>query len=254
MQLPEYDLVTGDNGYIYACFRNGSGITRDIRLRGSYQKDLIQVCLNYLSDKSMNVLDIGANMGSFTIPVAKNIQGTVYSFEVQRHVFTQLCTNIFLNRLFNVYPTHGLLCENSQESFSTIPVLDYSYGTEGVYSLNSEHIDICKKALHVDWFGKQLDNVSDKVRRICVDDLDIENIGFIKIDVEGAELSILLGMKNTLQKNNYPPILFECSTLPEYSSIRNRLFDFLSENYNIFNIENNPQDFLALRKSYPEHI
>ena len=36
-------------------------------------------------------------------------------------------------------------------------------------------------------------------------------ISFIKIDVQGAELMVLAGMQNTLQINNYPPILIEYS-------------------------------------------
>ena len=38
---------------------------------------------------------------------------------------------------------------------------------------------------------------------------NLNNIGFIKIDVEGFEKEVLEGSLETLMKNNYPPIVFE---------------------------------------------
>ena len=52
------------------------------------------------------VLDIGANLGAYAIPVAKKIasaRGVVYAYEPQRIVYYQLCGNIFLNSLDNVH-------------------------------------------------------------------------------------------------------------------------------------------------------
>jgi hypothetical protein len=40
------------------------------------------------------------------------------------------------------------------------------------------------------------------------DELKLENIGFIKIDVEGHELSVLKGLQNTI-KQNMPVIFIE---------------------------------------------
>ena len=42
-----------------------------------------------------------------------------------------------------------------------------------------------------------------------IDEYNCENIGFIKIDVEGMEEKVLRGAINTIKNNNYPPILFE---------------------------------------------
>ena len=38
---------------------------------------------------------------------------------------------------------------------------------------------------------------------------DINNVGFIKIDVEGMEEKVLRGSIQIIKNNNYPPILFE---------------------------------------------
>lgn len=43
-----------------------------------------------------------------------------------------------------------------------------------------------------------------------LDSFNIENIGLIKIDVEGFEEKVIRGGLMTIIKSNYPPILFEC--------------------------------------------
>jgi FkbM family methyltransferase len=64
-----------------------------------------------------------------------------------------------------------------------------------------------------------------------LDSLQLENIGFIKMDVEENEYQTLLGSQNTLRRSNYPKILFEMN------SENPQLVDFLSSlNYNIINV------------------
>ena len=75
----------------------------------------------------------------------------------------------------------------------------------------------------------------------------------IKIDVEGMELKVLKGSLDTLEKNNYPPFIFEAWTWkPFYQARRQELYDYLNElGYNIIVFgENN----LAQHRSHPTHI
>lgn len=50
---------------------------------------------------------------------------------------------------------------------------------------------------------------SEKVLCSTLDSYNLNNIGFIKIDVEGMEEKVLRGGIGTIIRNNYPPILFE---------------------------------------------
>jgi hypothetical protein len=57
-----------------------------------------------------------------------------------------------------------------------------------------------------------------------LDSLELNDVGFIKMDVEDNELHVLLGSEKTLQRCNYPKILFECN-----DTIKNKdLFDYFS--------------------------
>ena len=50
---------------------------------------------------------------------------------------------------------------------------------------------------------------NNKLELKRLDDLNLNNIGFIKIDVEAMEIEIIKGSIQTLIRNNYPPIYIE---------------------------------------------
>merc|ERR1712176_1057446 len=53
----------------------------------------------------MGVIDVGANLGGFTVPLAERVgpSGAVHAFEPFRKVFQHLNANVALNGLTNVY-------------------------------------------------------------------------------------------------------------------------------------------------------
>ena len=253
--LPNYNILTITNNIdsnnelnndTYALFQTDDLISNNIRIYGSFEPNLIKVALKYLYDKNKNVLDIGANIGTFTIPIAKRIKGTVYSFEVQRHIFMQLCTNCFLNKLANVYPVHGLLCDKDtydQNKYSNVNIVNlYNSINSGAYSVNKKY----KRD-----YDPPTTNEIDQVKNIYIDELNFTNIGLIKMDVEGAESNILKGMINTIKSNNYPPIIFECISIEEYIELNNNLFElFKNIDYKIYSIENETTNYIAFHKDF----
>jgi hypothetical protein len=69
----------------------------------------------------------------------------------------------------------------------------------------------------------------------------INNIGLIKIDVEGAELDVLKGMQKTLDKL-HPPVLIEFNNprTKLAGHTLNELYDFITRyNYQAFRLKNN---------------
>ena len=84
---------------------------------------------------------------------------------------------------------------------------------------------------------------TEEVEIKTLDSFDLDNIGFIKIDVEENELNVLKGSVETLKKSNYPKILYKSNT------VNKKLFTFIRNlNYNIIQIKGFGNMFLAVYK------
>ena len=93
--LPDLEiLIANDNTYLL--MKNNDLIGKELRLHGDFAKSERICCEKFLVNKDkVAVIDIGANIGTFTIGVAKLLQkidGKVICFEPQRIVFQQLPT------------------------------------------------------------------------------------------------------------------------------------------------------------------
>lgn len=140
-------------------------------------------------DNECVIIDAGANVGAFCVPMAvaaKHKDGTVYAFEVQKKLFQALCGTIVLNdfdnlEIFNV----GL---GDTETVLQVPEVDYSSPQDyGIISLvNQEQI---KKHRY------------DAVDIITVDSLNLNRLDLFKIDVEGMEINVLNGSKETVKQH-----------------------------------------------------
>lgn len=89
-----------------------------------------------------------------------------------------------------------------------------------------------------------------------LDSFNFNNIGFIKIDVEGFEKEVLEGGVETLKRNGWPKIIFESwgswkerEGVPAVT-LREELFSYLKNDlgYNIIAINGVNDMFLAERK------
>lgn len=137
------------------------------------------------------VIDIGANMGWYSINIAKTYpQSKVHAFEPIPKTYSFLEQNIKLNHVSNIVAHHfGLSNERKDLTFYFYPE-----GSGNASSANlSERTDAELVACHVE----RLDDFvsANKV-----------HVNFIKCDVEGAELFAFQGGKETLQRDK--PIVF----------------------------------------------
>lgn len=126
-------------------------------------------------------LDIGANLGAHTLPLAQLVGpgGAVFAFEPQRILFQILCGNVALNELPNV---HALPVALGRAAGRTkVPALDYRGAVNfGGVSLGGTH--------------------GEDVPVLTLDQLEVSKVKLIKIDVEGMELEVLAGAKATLAR------------------------------------------------------
>lgn len=199
--LPQVNIIRAKNGDFLSIFER-EGISGVLTASGVWDELTIGIAKTLIDTNKVkpNVLDIGANMGTFTIPIAKFIdplRGNIHSFEPQRLINYQLCGNIFLNRIDNAYTYH--LALSDWQGFDEVEVLDYSEAWNiGAFSLIPGK-DPQKRMPQKELMEfKKLDDIPFSSR-----------ITLIKIDVEGMELKVLTGGMKRIQEDGFPPILFE---------------------------------------------
>lgn len=211
--LPRVDLIrTKEVNYLL--MNSPDHISDFIRKNGSWGQTEATICKAFISLFEKNiVIDAGANLGGFTVPIAKALKssGKVFSFEPQRIVFQQLCSNIFINELDNVF-THNVALGNEISTIE-IPEIDF-HGSANVggFSISKEirgEIENDAK-LGRAYSNKYIENEKFIVPLTSLDSYKIfSDVTFIKADVEGFELEFFQGARDTIINNNYPPIVFE---------------------------------------------
>jgi FkbM family methyltransferase len=231
--IPNCELIDSMDAQ-FLVFKGTDLVSNALR-NGGYENDLHALSTNILSKHTGygKVLDIGANLGSYCIPLAKkhpNIE--FYAFEPQRIISYQLGANIIINGLENVFINTNALSDKYDVLNPIMP--DYAVeGNIGAFSINEE---VRKHDYECSSKGK-----IQEIRTFPLDDFIFTDVKLIKIDVEGHELEVLHGAKLTIEESNYPPIIFEAWTWkPWYQEKRKKLFDYLHDlGYNIIELDQN---------------
>jgi len=217
--IPNCELVKVD-GTQFLVFKGQDLISNHLK-KELYENDTHQLALKILMDKpSGSVLDIGANLGTFCVPLARKIPNLEFhAFEPQRIINYQLCANVVINSLENVYTYEFAL--SNKEGDVKLAMPDYTAETNiGAFSIDKE--------VRENEYECSTVNTTDKIQLLPLDLLAFSNVKLIKLDVEGHELEVLQGGLETIKANNYPPIIFEAWTWkPWYQEKRKALFDYL---------------------------
>lgn len=140
----------------------------------------------------MNVLNLGANMGYFTLLASRLVgeQGRVFAFEPAPDNFALLTKNITLNRCNNVIPVQKAVSDKSGQA----KLFLRESGTHSIYDFRDGREEfITVETVALDEFFEEKDLP----------------IGFIKMDIEGAETAALNGMANLIKKNRNLKIITE---------------------------------------------
>jgi FkbM family methyltransferase len=171
---------------------NDKYIGKSIDLYGEYSEYETRL-FNQLIKPDDWVLDVGANLGAFTLTFANKvgIKGRVYAFEPQRFVYQTLCANMALNNIMHAYLYN--VGVGDAAGALTIPMLDYRQ--ENNFG-----------GMYLDDFKKKGIEQTEDVKIITIDSLALEKCHFMKIDVEGMELEVLKGADATIRQ--HMPVVF----------------------------------------------
>jgi FkbM family methyltransferase len=180
------------------------------------------------------VLDIGANIGSFTVVFARltGPKGVVLAFEPERHSHNCLCGNVAINNLKNVYIYNNAIGKETKTKVFPDNNPD-EFGNHGGF---------CFKSLGNNKNGYPVSIVS-------LDSLKLENIDFIKIDVEGMEPDVIEGGKETIKKLK-PIIHAETDRQPASDETIKLLKDLGYKTYNSTTSLFNPSNFYQNSKNH----
>lgn len=145
--------------------------------------------LPFLADPARVSLDIGANKGVYSW-LLKDLSRTVHAFEPNPKMFR------FLRRLEggNIHVSPVALSDETGPAELRVP-----RHRRGGFSNQGASLSAVKVA-------DGYESVAIEARRL--DDLDIADIGFVKIDVEGYEQAVLDGARETIARDR-PVLLVE---------------------------------------------
>jgi len=164
-----------------------SDISENMRVYGEWAEQELDLFLSLVNPGDI-VIDAGANIGAFTVPLAKRVgkQGRVHSFEPQKVINHRLIANLVLNDLENVEVYLAALGNSS----GTIGVPNLNYGFRGNYGALSL----------AESLPGQTAEQTYQVPLLRLDDIDFYNPftqkscpSFIKMDVERMEKWVLQG-------------------------------------------------------------
>lgn len=184
--------------------RQGSDLISNYLVqKGEYEWHVVDIC-RLLAGRHDNgyVLDIGANMGTVTVPLAKLLpKYTIRAFEPQRAVYYQLCGNVALNDIDNVEVRQLAVGSESRHIYLDMP--DYKTNNNiGAWSMDPEVREKSPEG--------RAGGAMQPVKMERLDDMHFsEPIRLIKIDVEGMELDVLRGAFYLLDHHKYPPLVYE---------------------------------------------
>lgn len=201
-ELPEFDICTTRGDHRFLLTSGPDYISGVLRGGALWRASVINISQRLLEFVTAPVIyDIGANLGSWTIPVGNYFQhrnGIVYSFEPQRQVYNQLCGNIFLNKLKNCYTFNSALGDYDGEI--DVPVFD------PMTDVNLGAVSLDKTI-----FSEQRRNAAPPTEKRTINTLDTLNMphaSLLKIDVQGMELEVLKGGRKWIQASGNPYIIF----------------------------------------------
>ena len=154
-----------------------------------YEPYLTKLMLSKISEGSV-VLDIGANIGYYTVLFAEKTgkTGKVIAIEPDPINFEILQKNIKENNLRNVVAVQAAVGNENKKM--KIYESKENYGDHRMWG----------NGLAVSVFCRKLDDL--------LKELEYEKIDFIKMDVQGFEAEVIEGGKNIIEKNK-PIIFFE---------------------------------------------
>jgi len=166
------------------------GISTELLVKGVHEKGATKI-LREILEEGMHVVDIGANIGYYTLIEAQNVgkTGKIYAIEPEPNNFGFLNRNVQANNFRDVIEIYQIAIADKDGEAKF-----YISNKSNLHSLlpNPENRYIAVKTLTLDNFLK-----------------DKHPVDFIRMDTEGFEYNIIKGATNTLKREKNIKLFIE---------------------------------------------
>ena len=168
LKLCRYGWMLYAGPYIGTCFD----------LYGQYSESEIAL-IRLLVPPGGTIIDVGANVGSLTIPMSRIVgdAGRVYAIESHPETFNILCANLALNAIANTRPINAFVAASENVDTGSAVWGEYAY------------------------VGRTW-----ATQFVALDALDLAACDLIKVDVDGKELEVL--QSGEMQIERFRPNLY----------------------------------------------
>ena len=180
---------------IFSYYSNDKYIGKSLSEYGEWSEAEVNL-LKQLLPNNDNIIEIGSNIGTHTIPLAKQVinGGLVYAIEPQHQNHKLLLENIKDNEIKNVKVLKVAISSKEGKAYMNTfnENMTSNYGDSRIFSVNfkdAEGVPV-----------KTLDNLFIKEIK------EKKSIKLIKCDAQGQELNIILGSRKII--DIYKPYLY----------------------------------------------
>jgi FkbM family methyltransferase len=163
--------------------------------RANYEREM--ELLDVLCDRNRPGIDVGAKIGMYTYRIRRH-SSEVIAFE-PIPMFNRILRAVFEGKRGRIEP----YAVSNQRGTATLRM---PYGHDGKPKFGRSTIDSTN--LFDPEIISRTEEIEVETRRL--DDYDLPDVGFIKIDVEGHEVAVLEGAVTTLARHR-PNLLIECN-------------------------------------------
>jgi FkbM family methyltransferase len=162
-----------------------------------------------LLESGATAIDIGANAGLYSVLLSRlcGPTGRVWAFEPVVDTYWRLRETLALNRCENVVPVQSAVCDRSGSVTMNLFEPQFAeWNSLGVRSARDGKGKLVSSCRSVEVSAYTLDEFCERQ--------GIRHINFLKVDVEGFELSVFKGAERLLSERRIDYICFEISLEP----------------------------------------
>lgn len=203
------DISFYNNTIKYYVNRNDYGVSGILKLGKLWEPFMIDIFKTYIKENTY-ALDIGANIGAHTVVISKLFPNNkIIAFEPVKWEFNILEMNLKLNNIINCQTYNVGLGSKSHHMYTSDNVMRIEKSSNfGAFTLKErKESDLC-----------------EIVDIVTLDSYKLNNISFMKIDVETHEIEVLKGALETI-KLCKPTMIIEID--PRFAD---KFFEFFDDN------------------------